>query len=388
MGVQGFPTLKIVRPSKKPGKPVVEDYQGPREARGIVEAVKAAIPNSVKRITDKGLTAFLDSDNDTAKAILFSEKGTTSALIKVIGADYTDRLQMVQIRNKEARAVEMFGISDYPTLLVLPGGTKDPVRYDGEFTKSSMESFLDKFAQPKEEAAPKKKKQPKKASEEKLAESSSASSSASSEFSEASSAHASAEASEAAASATSETLEDASNPTESPEPIVAPDEEQKPIVVPDQPDPIPALIEQKWLQDLCLGAKTSTCILALLPKATDDESTSLPEGAALALASLAELRDKHIARGGHLFPFYSIPARNQGAVTVRDSLGLKGDTEFELVAVNGRRGWWRRYEGEKYDFHSVEDWVDAIRLGEGQKGKIPDGLVVEEAPQADDHDEL
>ena len=32
MGVQGFPTLKIVRPGKKAGKPLVEDYQGARSA--------------------------------------------------------------------------------------------------------------------------------------------------------------------------------------------------------------------------------------------------------------------------------------------------------------------------------------------------------------------
>ena len=35
MGVQGFPTLKIVKPGKKPGKPIVEDYQGARSAKAI-----------------------------------------------------------------------------------------------------------------------------------------------------------------------------------------------------------------------------------------------------------------------------------------------------------------------------------------------------------------
>ena len=40
MGVQGFPTLKIVRPGKKPGRPIVDAYEGPRTAKGIVEAVK------------------------------------------------------------------------------------------------------------------------------------------------------------------------------------------------------------------------------------------------------------------------------------------------------------------------------------------------------------
>ena len=52
MGVQGFPTLKIVRPGKKPGRPIVDAYEGPRTAKGIVEAVKDKVPNIVKKTSD------------------------------------------------------------------------------------------------------------------------------------------------------------------------------------------------------------------------------------------------------------------------------------------------------------------------------------------------
>ena len=198
--------------------------------------------------------------------------------------------------------------------------------------------------------------------------------SASSIFSEASASQASAEASEAAAGATSVTLENESNPTESPEPAVTP--EAKPIVVP-QHEPIPAMLEEKFLQQKCLGEKTSTCVLALLPKVEGDDVV-LPEHATTALASLAELADKHKERGSKLFPILSIPSRNTGSATLRDALKLGGETDFEMIAVNARRGWFRRFEGNEFGSQAVETWVDNIRFGEGSKGVLPESLIVAE----------
>lgn len=388
MGVQGFPTLKIIKPSKTPGKPSVEDYQGPRTASGIVDAVKSAIPNHVKRISDKSLDAWFKSDNETAKAVLFSEKGTTSALIKVLASEYLTNMMFGQIRNKESTAVEMFGVQEYPALIVLPGGSKDAVKFDGSFTKESMKEFLSQYAAP--DAAKKQKtseKKPEKKPENDIGEENAKTKSDSSSFSEASSTHASAGASTEAAGATSVTLEEDGNPTESPEPMASP-EAPGPAKMPDILEPIPALIEEKFLDSQCLGPKTTTCILALLPQLKDEEGAVLPVTASAALASLAEIADKHVQRQGKLFPFYSVPARNTGQAKLRDVLKLKDDTNFELVAVNTRRGWWRHFEGEEYSTIPVEAWVDAIRLGEGQKSKLPDGLVPSDETAAPEHGEL
>jgi len=386
MGVQGFPTLKIVKPSKKPGKPIVEDYQGAREAKPIIEAIKNAIPNHVKRIADKGLDAWLEASNDTSKAILFSEKGTTGALIKVLAADYRDRMSFAQIRNKEKAAVEMFGITEYPTLVVLPGGSKEPVKFEGSFSKDAMTAFLDQHAAPKTESSAKKPKQKPlaKEPEENTEKEAAKPASASSSFTEASSSHASAEASSEAAGATSIILEDDSNPTESPEPIAVPEDAPKPVVMPDLAPPIPALVEQRYLEKQCLGPKSGTCILALLPSAVDDENSVLPDAANTALASLAQLAEKHRERGSKLFPFFSVPGRNTGAAVLRDALKLGSDKEIQLIAVNARRGWWRRFEAGDYHIHSVETWVDAIRFGEGAKSQLPESLVVDEEKAAEE----
>lgn len=388
MGVQGFPTLKIVRPSKKPGKPIVEDYQGPRESKGIVEMVKSTIPNNVKRVTDKGLAAWLETGNDTAKAILFSNKGTTGALIKVVAMEFLGKVGFAQIRDKEEAAVEMFGITEYPTLVVLPGGTKEPVVFDGSFSKATLKDFVSQFV-PVTDETPDGKQKPLKAKKATFTASTASAEEASS-FSKASASHEASEAAEEAASATSETLEDNSNPTESPKPAVTPD--AKPIPVPNRAPEIPALIEEKYLQEKCLGEKTPTCILALLPVVDGDDGV-LPELATTALANLAELAGKHKDRGTKLFPFFSIPSRNTGSKTIRDSLKLGGTDTFELIAVNARRGWWRRLSDSGFDALAIETWVDNIRFGEGSKSVLPDELLPksageEEQPAAPTHGEL
>lgn len=386
MGVQGFPTLKIIRPSKKSGKPVVEDYQGPRSAKGIVDAVIDKIPNHVKRLGDKELPDWLRQGNETIKAILFSDKGTTSALLKSLAVDYLGVIQIAQIRDVEKAAIETFGISTFPTLILLPGGDREGVVYEGEMKKKPLVAFLSQVAEPNPDPAPPKGKTSKQSSQDKTKGQKKSAENLSA-FSAASASHASAEASDAAASATSITIEEASNPTESPDPIANTDGAPSPAPLPDVPPPIPTLSTQEELQTTCLSAKSSTCLLALLPSHYEGE-TIMADGASAALASLATIAEKHHQRKTKIFPFYAIPAENPGAGQLREVLGLKGEGEVEILAVNAKRVWWKRYEGTGYGLAAVESWFDGIRLGEGKKGKLPDRLLRQEDEKEEEHDEL
>ena len=381
MGVKGFPTLKTVRPTLKTGKPIVQDYQGPRTAKDIVEAVKGIIPNHVKRVSDKDLDGWLKEGNDTAKAILFSNKGTTSALIKVLAGEYYGKLAFAQIRDKDTKAISTFGISTYPTLMVLPGGTEPAVVYDGPMIKPLMHAFLAQYAYKASGSSTtnEKNQKPLAKSKEKPSTDGAQASSDSSTFSEASASHASEEASSAAASGSTITIDLPTPPTESPDPIATSADTPAPAAMPDIPPPLSQLSTPEELQAQCLGPKTPTCILVLLPSLADPEAM-LPESATQALASLSEIAEKHKQRGTKLFPFYSIPATNAAATSLREGLGLKGHDEVELLAVNGRRGWWKGFTGKGHGIMGVEGWVDGIRLGEGKKETIPERLLKEQKP--------
>ena len=283
-------------------------------------------------------------------------------------------MNFAQIRSKETEANEMFGIEKYPTLVVLQGGDKEPVVFNGELKKDPMNEFLSKYAElrkpaPPKEEAPKADKKAKKASEKAKASEDSA------KFEEASASQASEQASDAAASASTITLEEP-DATSSPGPIVD-EEAPTPIPVPNVPA-IPKLATPEELQSKCLGPKTPTCVLALLSAAADP-AAELPEIAKTALASLSTLEQKHKARGSHLFPFYAIPEANIGAHSLKSSLGLDAGV-LHLIAVNGKRSWWRQYDSEKgFGEVAVEGWVDGIRFGEGKKQKLPESLTLSKA---------
>jgi len=361
MGVQGFPTLKIVRPGKKPGKPIVEDYQGARSAKAIVDAVIEKIPNHVKRLKDSDYAAWVEEDGP--KAILFTDKGTVSALLKSVAIDFLGSINVAQIRNKEAEAVEAFGVEDFPTLVLLPGGGKDPVTFDGELKKDAIVKFLSQVAAPNPDPAPKADKKKGSKSDK------SKSSSASSKLSKSSASQASEEAETKAPSQTAETIID--DPTDSPNPQV---DTEKPAKVADTPaKPISSLQDGLSLQQRCLNDKAGTCVLALLPEPVAPSMDTINT-----VRFLSEVHKKHETAKRNLFPFFQVPHTNSQGASLVKKLDLKAD-EPEIIAVNGKRGWWRHFKGEKL-LAQIEDWVDAIRMGDGAKQSLPNGLIM---PAAD-----
>ncbi|KAI0855522.1 thioredoxin-domain-containing protein [Xylaria cubensis] len=347
MGVKGFPTLKIVRPGKKKGsKPVVDDYNGERTAKAIVNAVVDKINNHVKRVTDKDIDTFLSTNNETAKALLFTDKGTTSALLRSLAIDFLDVISFAQIRDKESKATELFGIESYPTLVLLPGGDKDGLVYQGEMKKPAMLKFLSQVGEPNPDPAPSKsngdkkseKKSEKKGEKDKKDK-----------------------APKDSSETTSTTTSESSEATE-----VPPAADSKPKVAEVAP-PIPAITSSQALINECLHPKAHICVLAFVPAAHG-------ETAEKALTSLSEIAFKHAHADRHLFPFFEVHTDNEAIAPVLK--GLELTSEIELVAVNAKRGWWRHYEGD-FGSVSVESWIDTIRMNEGPRNKLPEAVIGE-----------
>jgi len=341
MGVQGFPTLKIVRPKKGGGKPMVQDYQGQRTASAIVEAVVQQINNYVVKVEDKSLDKFLGDNKEAPKAILFTEKGTTSALLKSIAIDFAGVITIGQARNKEAKAVETFSIDKFPTLVLLPGGDAPAIVYDGELTKEAVVKFLSQAGQPNPSSPVKGEKKGGKADKpkEKKAEKPKEK-----------------KAKPAASSKTSSAAPESETETAT---------QEAPVIV-ETALPIPTINSPEKLIKECLTEKSHTCVLAFVSSADS-------EPAQKALASLSQLAFKHAQSKRHLFPFYEVPHSNTGAASLLKALDLTG--AVEIVAINARRGWWRHYDAADFGHESVESWIDAIRMSEGVKKKLPEGIV-------------
>lgn len=121
----------------------LKDYQGARKAGAIASHVAELVPNHVTRVTDAKFNDFLSENNETAKAILFTNKGATTPLWKALAIDYLGIMGFAQIRDKEKHAVEAFRITKYPTIVLLPGGDAEGIVYEGSgFSKDALLKFF------------------------------------------------------------------------------------------------------------------------------------------------------------------------------------------------------------------------------------------------------
>lgn len=360
-GIQGFPTLKIVKPGKKPGKPIVEDYQGPREAKPIIDAVSDKITNHVKRLKADTLDTWVQ-DGHNAKAILFSEKGTTAPLVKALAIDFLGSIDFAQVRNKETAAVDQYEIMKYPTIVLLSSTGELIAKYDGEINKEALTQFLSQIAAPNPDPAPKKAKP--------SATKKSKSASASSAFSKASEAYKQSDFEDYLEHASTIIL-DENTPSDSPLPIV--ENKEKPMAVPNVPAPLPTLTTAEELRSACLQPSSHHCVLVMLPRLQDTES-QVTGNAADALSGFAAVEDKYSKRKANIFPAYAVPADNTDAPVLRQALELKADSSVDVVVVNMKKGWAKKYSKEAFDTKSIEDFIEDIKFGEGKKQKISTDL--------------
>lgn len=304
-------------------------------------------------------------DGFQLKAILFSEKGTTAPLVKALAIDFLGSVEFAQVRSKETAAVDKYEITQFPTIVLLSGDGKVVAKYDGEINKESLTRFLSQVAAPNPDPAPKKAKS--------SATKKSKNASASSAFSKASEAHRSSDFEDYLEHASTVVLDD-DTPSDSPLPKVEPKE--RPMAVPDVPPPLPTLTTADELRSACLQPSSHHCVLVLLPRLDDAEAQYIGN-AAEALSGFAAVEDKYSKRKANIFPAYAVPASNGDAAVMRQALNLKPDTDADVVVVNMKKGWAKKYTKSIFDPKSIEDFMEDIKFGEGTKQKISTDLFTQ-----------
>ena len=143
-------------------KPAVE-YNGPRSAKGLVEFATANLPSLVVPVADKTLAAFKadktpGADQSLPKALLFTKKEETTPLLKSLSVALKGRMLIGEAKDHAKKTVEQFGVSEFPTLVVLPAGSDgsaaSAIKYDGEMKPAALSAFLETHALEKPVASP------------------------------------------------------------------------------------------------------------------------------------------------------------------------------------------------------------------------------------------
>ena len=130
------------------------DYNGGRTTKAIADAVAERIPNHVTKLSGGKFDEFLSNKNESAKAILFTNKGNTGALWRSLAIDFLGAIDFAQVRDTETAAVELMGVNKFPTVVALPGGAAEGKVYGGKLEKQGMYDFFAAVKAPKSKDEP------------------------------------------------------------------------------------------------------------------------------------------------------------------------------------------------------------------------------------------
>ncbi|RKP34767.1 thioredoxin-like protein, partial [Dimargaris cristalligena] len=169
--VEGFPTIKAFpwkaridkkNPKKKTKTP--QDYNQARTAKALYDFAMAQVPTLTVTVKDKppssgnvmskggqlmlsDLAGFLEHRPGTPKVLLFTQKDEVAPLYRGLAMAYHDRLMLGWVSSKNTDVQKQFGITKFPTLLVLPDGQIDnTVVYDGKISLDNLKAFLKPYA--------------------------------------------------------------------------------------------------------------------------------------------------------------------------------------------------------------------------------------------------
>jgi protein disulfide-isomerase A6 len=110
-----------------------------------------------KETKDRNIHSALLQNSTMPKALLFTDKPTTTPLYKALSVDFVDRMLFGEVKKSVKEAVESFGISNFPTLVVLTPDS-GAVEYSGKLKKNALEEFLNQHALPASEKSKEKNK--------------------------------------------------------------------------------------------------------------------------------------------------------------------------------------------------------------------------------------
>lgn len=129
-----------------------ERYQGDMEINKISKFATNKMQNFVSLVTDDNYEKIMEREGSNMKILLFTERKSTSPLMKSLSKKYKGKLVFGEVRkSQESELAKKFKIKKFPTLIAVT----DPQNYefeayDGEMKPDRLSLFLGKFAYEKQ----------------------------------------------------------------------------------------------------------------------------------------------------------------------------------------------------------------------------------------------
>jgi protein disulfide-isomerase A6 len=63
--------------------------------------------------------------------LLFTTKAEPTALYKALSVEFKDRVLLGEAKKAETALAEKFGVTTFPTLLLFPKDSEEPIKFEG-----------------------------------------------------------------------------------------------------------------------------------------------------------------------------------------------------------------------------------------------------------------
>lgn len=122
-------------------------YEGPMTYQAISNFAANQMENFVRFVNDENYNSFASEEPEKNKVLLFTSRKSTPPVLKALSKEFKGRLIIGEVRQTSKGLIEKFGISSFPTVLVVtdPSGYKG-IKYEGEFKKDHLYRFLREYA--------------------------------------------------------------------------------------------------------------------------------------------------------------------------------------------------------------------------------------------------
>jgi hypothetical protein len=102
--------------------------------KNIANFATRKMQSFVSIVTTDNYDQFIQREPTKYKVLLFTERKTTAPIFKALSRQYKDKLFLGEVRKSETSLIQKYGITSFPTLLVVT----DPNEYKGEVYQDEL----------------------------------------------------------------------------------------------------------------------------------------------------------------------------------------------------------------------------------------------------------
>lgn len=122
-------------------------YKGKKEWKPISTFATKKMQSFVASVSKENYDDFVKRNPEKYHILLFTERKTTSPIIKALSKKYKDKLLFGEVRSSEKELIQQFGITKFPAMVAITDPySHESKAYEGDLKIDQMSKFLSNYA--------------------------------------------------------------------------------------------------------------------------------------------------------------------------------------------------------------------------------------------------